>query len=101
ARPAGPSDRGRGGRLPRQAYRIKEGQVRTHYEEVGSGFPLLVIPGGELNSTVAGLATSSMASFVVSRPICATRRVASPPARLRSIRRGTLIPTTISASCII
>jgi pimeloyl-ACP methyl ester carboxylesterase len=31
--------------------------VRIHYEEVGSGFPLLVIPGGGLNSTVAGLAT--------------------------------------------
>jgi len=22
------------------------GQVRIHYEEVGSGFPLVVIPGG-------------------------------------------------------
>ena len=30
--------------------------VRIHYQEVGSGFPLLVIPGGGLNSTVAGLA---------------------------------------------
>src|SRR6266446_1519706 len=35
----------------------ERGQVRIHYEEVGSGFPLLVIPGGGLNSTVAGLAT--------------------------------------------
>ena len=33
------------------------GNVRIHYEEAGSGFPLLVIPGGGLNSTVAGLAT--------------------------------------------
>lgn len=33
------------------------GEVRIHYEEAGSGFPLLVIPGGGLNSTVAGLAT--------------------------------------------
>ncbi len=32
------------------------GDVRIHYEEAGSGFPLLVIPGGGLNSTVAGLA---------------------------------------------
>jgi pimeloyl-ACP methyl ester carboxylesterase len=31
--------------------------VRIHYEEAGSGFPLLVIPGGGLNSTIAGLAT--------------------------------------------
>jgi pimeloyl-ACP methyl ester carboxylesterase len=34
----------------------ERGNVRIHYEEVGSGFPLLVIPGGGLNSTVAGLA---------------------------------------------
>ena len=33
-----------------------KGDVRIHYEEIGSGFPLLVIPGGGLNSTVAGLA---------------------------------------------
>src|SRR2546421_8574008 len=33
-----------------------KGEVRIHYEEVGSGFPLMVIPGGGLNSTVAGLA---------------------------------------------
>ena len=35
----------------------EQGAIRIHYEEVGSGFPLLVIPGGGLNSTVAGLAT--------------------------------------------
>jgi pimeloyl-ACP methyl ester carboxylesterase len=34
----------------------EKGDVHIHYEEVGSGFPLLVIPGGGLNSTVAGLA---------------------------------------------
>jgi len=34
----------------------ERGDVRIHYEAVGSGFPLLVIPGGGLNSTVAGLA---------------------------------------------
>ena len=33
-----------------------KGDVRIHYQEIGSGFPLLVIPGGGLNSTVAGLA---------------------------------------------
>ena len=36
---------------------FQKGDVRIHYEEAGSGFPLLVIPGGGLNSTVAGLAT--------------------------------------------
>ncbi|HYM72442.1 MAG TPA: alpha/beta hydrolase [Stellaceae bacterium] len=35
----------------------ERGDVRIHYQETGSGFPLLVIPGGGLNSTVAGLAT--------------------------------------------
>jgi pimeloyl-ACP methyl ester carboxylesterase len=35
----------------------EKGEIRIHYEEAGSGFPLLVIPGGGLNSTVAGLAT--------------------------------------------
>ncbi len=34
----------------------EKGDVRIHYEEAGSGFPLFVIPGGGLNSTVAGLA---------------------------------------------
>lgn len=34
----------------------EQDSVRTYYEETGSGFPLLVIPGGGLNATVAGLA---------------------------------------------
>ena len=33
----------------------EKGAVRIRYEEAGSGFPLLVIPGGGLNSTIAGL----------------------------------------------
>ena len=41
----------------------ERGRVRIHYEEVGSGFPLLVIPGGGLNSTVAGLATHPFNPF--------------------------------------
>ena len=31
------------------------GDVRIHYEEAGSGFPLLLIPGGGLNSTISFL----------------------------------------------
>src|SRR5262252_678039 len=34
----------------------EKGPVRIHYEETGSGFPLLLISGGGLNSTIAGLA---------------------------------------------
>ncbi len=33
----------------------EKGPVRIHFEEAGSGFPLLLIPGGGLNSTLAGL----------------------------------------------
>ncbi|MGE0361966.1 MAG: alpha/beta fold hydrolase [Vicinamibacterales bacterium] len=34
----------------------ERGPVRIHYQESGSGFPLLLIAGGGLNSTIAGLA---------------------------------------------
>jgi pimeloyl-ACP methyl ester carboxylesterase len=33
----------------------ERGEVCIHYEEAGSGFPLLLIPGGGLNSTIANL----------------------------------------------
>ena len=33
----------------------EKGDVRIHYEEAGAGFPLLLIAGGGLNSTIAGL----------------------------------------------
>ena len=33
----------------------EKGPVRIRYEESGSGFPLLLIAGGGLNSTIAGL----------------------------------------------
>jgi len=33
----------------------ERGPVRIYYEEAGSGFPLLLIPGGGLSSTIAGL----------------------------------------------
>jgi pimeloyl-ACP methyl ester carboxylesterase len=35
---------------------FEKGPVRIHYEEAGSGFPLLLIAGGGLNSTMSGLA---------------------------------------------
>jgi pimeloyl-ACP methyl ester carboxylesterase len=34
---------------------FEKGAVRIYYEEAGSGFPLMLIPGGGLNSTIAGL----------------------------------------------
>ena len=33
----------------------EKGPVRIRYQEAGSGFPLLLIPGGGLNSVIAGL----------------------------------------------
>jgi pimeloyl-ACP methyl ester carboxylesterase len=37
----------------------EKGNVRIRYEEAGSGFPLLIIPGGGLNATIAGLSAST------------------------------------------
>jgi len=31
----------------------EKGSVRIYYEEAGSGFPLMLLPGGGLNSTIA------------------------------------------------
>src|SRR5277367_2469397 len=36
---------------PGKAY--NKGPVRIYYEEAGSGFPLLLLPGGGLNATIA------------------------------------------------
>ena len=36
----------------------EKGSVRIHYDETGSGFPLLLIAGGGLNSVMAGLPRS-------------------------------------------
>jgi len=44
----------------------QKGDVRIHYEETGSGFPLLVTPGGGLNSRVSNWPTAvfnAMAEF--------------------------------------
>ena len=35
------------------------GPVRIRYEEVGAGFPLLLIPGGGLNSALSSWQTAS------------------------------------------
>src|SRR6267154_1246242 len=37
----------------------EKGAVRIRYEEHGSGFPLLLIAGGGLNSTISGLISGS------------------------------------------
>jgi len=42
-------------REPAGKFYVK-GDVRIHYQDLGRGFPLLIIPGGGLNSTMAKLA---------------------------------------------
>ena len=37
----------------------EKGAVRIHFEETGSGFPLMFIAGGGLNSTISGLQSAS------------------------------------------
>jgi pimeloyl-ACP methyl ester carboxylesterase len=37
----------------------ERGPVRIHYQETGAGFPLLLIAGGGLNSTISGLTRGS------------------------------------------
>src|SRR5918911_1772242 len=59
------------------------GRVRIHYEEVGSGFPLLLIPGGGLNSSLASWQTASPFDPMERyrddfRCICADLRNANP-----------------------
>jgi len=61
----------------------EKGAVRIHFEEAGSGFPLLVIAGGGLNSTIAGLSGASS-------PF-------NPMQEFKAEYRGTPLPTTISA----
>ena len=82
----------------------EKGPVRIRYEEAGSGFPLLVIPGGGLNSTISGLMRGRPFNTIEEfggeyRCIFSDLRNAnggSPPARSRSIGRGMPIPMTIS-----
>jgi len=61
----------------------ERGSVRIHYEEVGSGFPLLLIPGGGLNSALASWQTASPFNPMERykddfRCICADLRNANP-----------------------
>jgi pimeloyl-ACP methyl ester carboxylesterase len=61
----------------------ERGPVRIHYEEVGSGFPLLLIPGGGPNSALSSWQTASPFNPMERykddfRCICADLRNANP-----------------------
>ena len=83
----------------------QKSSVRIYYEEAGSGFPLMLLPGGGLNSTIAGLKSgnpfprsrSSRENTAASRRTCATPPADSPPAPSRSTGRGNPMPMTSSA----
>src|SRR5256884_2329116 len=60
-----------------------KGPVRIHYQEVGSGFPLLLIPGGGLNSALSSWQTASPFNPMERykddfRCVCADLRNANP-----------------------
>ena len=81
----------------------EKGPVRIHYEEFGSGFPLMLVPGGALNSTIAALANPFNAidefkgNTAASRRTCATLLPVSLPVRWRSTGHGIPTRTTKSA----
>ena len=61
----------------------ERGPVRIHYQETGSGFPLLLIPGGGLNSALSSWQTASPFNPMERyqndfRCICADLRNANP-----------------------
>jgi hypothetical protein len=64
----------------------EKGAVRIHFEEAGSGFPLLLIPGGGLNSTISFFPGSApfnpieeFKESIAASPPTAQPRAASPP----------------------
>jgi len=82
---------------------FQKGDVRIRYEEAGSGFPLLVTPGGGLNSRVSNWPTAvinAMEEFKNDfRCITMDQRMpmaANPAVPCRSITRGMRLPTTSS-----
>ena len=81
-----------------------KGPVRIHYQESGSGFPLMLIAGGGLNSTIAGpeepfrrdRGVQERVPLHRSRPAQRLQRPVDRPARGRPAL-GLVTPTTTSA----
>src|ERR1700732_4832835 len=79
----------------------EKGNLRIRYQEIGSGFPLLVTPGGGLNSRISNWPTAVFTAIKVfrttsaaSRWTSATPAAANPLARSQSTTRGALSPMT-------
>ena len=72
----------------------EKGNVRIRYEEAGSGFPLLVISGGGLNSVAAYLATRDRSKG----GLASTRDVVGPRRSRATVPRpdpGSLLSTVV------
>jgi hypothetical protein len=77
----------------------EKGNVRIHYQEAGSGFPLFVIPGGGQNSTIDFM--SDRAPFnAIEEFKDEYRCITADLGRSRWIGRGTPTPTITSPSWI-
>ena len=82
----------------------QRGNVRIRYEEVGTGFPLLLISGGGLSGRRSRASAAAIRSIRLrhSRESSAAftltfaTQPASPPVRSRLTGRGIPTPTTIS-----
>ena len=79
----------------------EKGDVRIRYEEAGSGFPLLVTPGGGLNSRVSNWPTAVFNAMDIFsdefRCITMDQRNANgvnPAVQSRSTTHGGLLRTT-------
>src|ERR1700683_2988555 len=62
----------------------EKGSVRIHYEEAGSGFPLMLLPGGGLNSTISFFTGNSPFNAIEEfkgEYRCITADLRNPPAR--------------------
>ena len=78
----------------------EKGNVRIRYQEIGSGFPLLVTPGGGLNSRISNWpnavfnAMTFSTTSAASQWISATLAAANPRVRSQSMIPGAPSPTT-------
>src|SRR5271154_2602573 len=83
----------------------EKGPVRIYYEEAGSGFPLMLLPGGGLNATISFFNANSpfnaieefKGQYRASRRTFATPPAAGPAVLSRSTGLGNPTPTTSSA----
>jgi hypothetical protein len=75
---------------------VEKGAVRIHYEEAGSGFPLLLIAGGGLNSCIERI-TGPYPPFNAMKEFSDEYRCpGNPQARSRSTAPGIPTPTISS-----